>query len=135
VLLAVSDRLSFPIPMKLPLFALFGWWSCASLLAASAPTAVPRSTSGPQKSGDFVFSLLPKAFQREPALEMTVNTEFTDFGRLLRAATPEQPVYYESVAAGFKPLGAPMGGEHPPAAATLERAMKKSPGGQWLSPG
>lgn len=59
-------------------------------------------------------------------LEMTVNTEFTDYGRMLRPASPTQPVYYLPLPAGYKQLGAPMGGGKPPPVADLERAMKKS---------
>jgi hypothetical protein len=97
----------------------------AAIFAAD-PTPIPRSTaSGLPRDGQFAFSLLPKSFQRNPELEMTVNTEFTDYGRLLRPATPENPVYYAAVAVGYKQFGGPMG-EHPPPAADLERAMKRA---------
>jgi hypothetical protein len=95
-------------------------------LLAAEKTPVPRRTNGLPQTGDFVFSLMPKAFQSEPTLEMTVNTEFTSYGRMLRPASPDQPVHYLAVPAGFKPLGAPMGGEKPPPPADLERAMKKA---------
>jgi hypothetical protein len=124
--------------MKSTLGVLFGLMSCSLFAADSKPGDLPtvsavmapspptRSDSGLPKSGEFTFSLLPKSFQRNPTLEMTVNTEFTDYGRLLRPATPDQPVYYVPLAAGYKQMGAPMGGEHPPAQADLERALKKA---------
>lgn len=75
------------------------------------------------KTGDFVFSILPKSLQKTPTLDMTFNTEMTDYGRLLRAASPENPVYYVELDAGFRQLGWFMGGEKPPKAAELERTL------------
>jgi hypothetical protein len=91
----------------------------SDLSSVGKPLAVPQS-------GDFVFSLLPKAFQRNPTLDMTVNTEVTDFGRLFRAVTPSNPAYYVAQSAGFRQWGSQSGGEKTPPAAELERAMKKS---------
>jgi hypothetical protein len=73
----------------------------------------------------FVFNLLPKSFQRKPTLEMTFNTELTDYGRMLRPASPENPVYYIAEDAGFRQLGWNVGGEKPPAQKDMERIMKK----------
>lgn len=109
----------------LPLLGYAGDPATETMEVAPAPPPPPR-TSGPRKTGDFVFSLLPKTFQREPTLEMTVNTEFTDYGRLLRPATPQRPIYYVAVPAGFKPLGASVAGEHPPPQADMEKAMEKA---------
>jgi hypothetical protein len=78
------------------------------------------------KSGEFVFSLLPKAFQRTPDLEMTVNTEVTPYGRLLRTPTPQQPVYYLAHSGGFKPMGDSVAGEHPPSSEQIDRALTKA---------
>ncbi|HVS52634.1 MAG TPA: hypothetical protein VHD62_09785 [Opitutaceae bacterium] len=75
------------------------------------------------KDGEWNFNLLPKAFQREPELNMTVVTELTPYGRLLRPPTQENPTYYVSFAAGFKQFGAVVGGEHAPVPAQLEQAM------------
>jgi hypothetical protein len=91
----------------------------------SAPET-PRLSGPPRKEVGYVFTILPKSFQRDPSFEMTVNTEFTDYGRLLRPATPENPIYYVTVAAGFKQLGIAMGGEHPPPPADMERAMLRA---------
>jgi hypothetical protein len=109
-----------------------GW--CAALgivgLAVSAvATEVPplqEKSTRTANTGDFVFSLMPKSFQRRPIMDMTFNTEFTPYGRLLRKATPENPVYYVAQSAGYKQLGWAVGGERPPAAEDMERAMTRA---------
>ena len=93
--------------------------------AAELPTTKDKASRS-VKSGDWVFSILPKAFQNNPILDMTVYTEFTPYGRLLRAATPENPVYYAAHDTGYKQLGWSMGGEHPPKEADIERAMARA---------
>ncbi|HVU32903.1 MAG TPA: hypothetical protein VHE61_05675 [Opitutaceae bacterium] len=95
-----------------------------ALLARGADT--PSGAPIQPKSGDFVFSLLPKSLQRNPDLEMTVNTEFTDYGRLLRRVTPQQPMYYMTYAIGYRQLGEAVGGEHSPPPAQLEQALRQS---------
>jgi len=93
-------------------------------LAADVP---PLSGKDPAlrapQSGDFVFSILPKAFQKHPTLDMTFNTEVTPYGRLLRPASLENPVYYVANDVGFRALGAPVGGEKPPPASDMERVL------------
>ena len=78
------------------------------------------------KSGEFVFNFLPKAFQKTPDLEMTVNTDVTPYGRLLRTPTPDNPMYYITYRVGYKPMGDNVAGDSPPAPEVLERAMKKA---------
>ena len=112
----------------LPTFLLTAFFLPAAVQAAgslSDLSSTSRSGSLP-KTGDMVFSFLPKSFQRNPTLEMTVNTEVTQYGRLFRSVSPSAPAYYVAGAAGFKSLGDPVGGEKSPPAADLERAMKKS---------
>jgi hypothetical protein len=95
-----------------------------SLGLAQAP--LPSTKVKPDRTartGDFVFSILPKTFQKTPILDMTFNTELTDYGRLLRTASPENPVYFVALDAGYRQLGWSVGGERPPKAAELERAM------------
>ncbi|HEX2854547.1 MAG TPA: hypothetical protein VHO24_15055 [Opitutaceae bacterium] len=92
--------------------------------ATAAATAAPKSKI--LRSGDNVFSLLPKSFQRNPILDMTVNTEMTEYGRLLRPATVAQPVYYIAQPAGFRQFGVPTAGEKPPPAQELETAMTRA---------
>lgn len=97
----------------------------ASLLAADS-TGAPVAKSKVPQSGEFVFSLFPKSFQRNPILDMTVNTEMTEYGRMLRPASVSQPVYYVAVPAGFRQFGASVGGEKPPVPQDLEAAMVKA---------
>ena len=79
------------------------------------------------QNGDFVFSILPKSLQKNPTLEMTFNTELTDYGRLLRAASPEHPVYFVEQDAGFHQLGWTVGREQlargPELASALHTAL------------
>lgn len=78
------------------------------------------------KTGEFVFSLLPKSLQRNPDLEMTVNTELTPYGRLLRTPSPEQPAYYISYSSGYRQMGEPIGGEHPPKPELIQRSLQRA---------
>lgn len=93
--------------------------------AAELPTTKARSGRS-VKTGEFVFSILPKSFQRNPTLEMTFNTDVTPYGRLLRIASPESPVYYMPVEGGYHQLGFSVGGETSPPPAELERAMTRA---------
>ncbi len=103
------------------------------VLALALPTlgtAAQISSEGePMRSvrdGDFMFSFLPKSLQRNPVIDMTVNTEVTNYGRLMRPVSPESPMYYVAAPSGFKQLGAALYGEKSPPVTELERAMKKS---------
>lgn len=98
------------------------WRSPAAFAAGDAPVGAVRQP----KSGEFVFSLLPKSFQRTPDLEMTVNTELTPYGQMLRVPTSEHPVYYISYSSGFKQMGDLVGGEHPPKPQQIEQALKQA---------
>jgi hypothetical protein len=105
-----------------------GLLALAWVAAASAVEVPPLSDPSPRmvKPGTFVFSLLPKAFQKRPTMEMSFNTEFTPYGRLLRQPAPENPVYYVAESAGFRQLGWAVGGEHSPPADDMARAMTKA---------
>ena len=93
---------------------------------AQLPPAGNDKSDRSAKTGDFVFSILPKSFQKNPTLDMTFNTEFTAYGRLLRKVSPENPLYYVSEDAGFHQLGWVAGGERPPPLQVLERALNKA---------
>ena len=103
----------------------------ASLLVLSGGFAAGSSSPPAQKadnsgSDEWMFSLLPKAFQRNPVFNMTVVTEMTESGRKMRPVSPEQPMYYVAHAGGFRQLGETLGGEKSPTAADLERTLKQS---------
>ena len=80
------------------------------------------------------FSLMPKAFQSRPQLDMTVITTVTDAGRLVAPASPDHPVYYVVHPAGYREFGESYAGVHQPPTADLERAMKKALASQGYLP-
>jgi hypothetical protein len=99
------------------------------LFADPPPAPKPRSPSQstPEKSGSgWVFSLLPKSFQKNPRLEMTVITEMTAEGRKLPPVSLDNPAYYIAQPAGYHVFGdGPDSGKAPPAGA-LESMLKKA---------
>ena len=108
-------------------------FALAALFALSlveAPAATPQDK---QDSG-WNFSLLPKAFQRKPQIDMTVFTTVTDAGRLVAPASPDHPVYYVVYPGGFREFGGSYAGVHPPPVADLERVMKKALASQGYLP-
>jgi hypothetical protein len=64
---------------------------------ASAPLAAPGKKAG----SSWVFSLLPKAFQKNPRLAISIITEMTEEGRKIKPPTPDSPAYYNALSAGF----------------------------------
>ena len=99
--------------------------TCA--VAGSAPdvsTVTPADTPAARKSA-WIFNLLPKAFQKNPILDMTVFTEVTAAGRSLTPPTQDHPVYFESFAPGYRQEGGSIR-EHPPAPAELLEALNSS---------
>lgn len=79
-----------------------------------------------RKENTFVFSLLPKAFRKNPELDMTVICQLTDYGRTLPAATPQAPLYYISYDAGHRQMGVPSAGEKLPKADYLRQLLQRS---------
>jgi hypothetical protein len=110
-----SLRLSFALP------AFFA----ASVVNSPIAHAADAEITGDSGS-EFSFSLVPKAFQRNPRLDMTVFTEMTPAGRLAAPASPDHPVYYVVQAGGYRQFGQGYAGEHQPPVAVLERVMKKA---------
>src|SRR5512135_740165 len=83
------------------------------LMPALPGVAEPAPAPKPVKRDQWVFSLLPKSFQKNPKLDLTVVTEMTDAGKKLPAVTPGQPAYFEPFSAGFHALGEQVGNERP----------------------
>lgn len=73
-----------------------------------------------------VFSLLPKAFQKNPELEMTAFTMVTDYGHTLAPGSLQNPVYYVGRDSGQQSRGDTMGGEHAPAQAVLNDLLQRT---------
>lgn len=101
---------------------------CVAAVAgfAQAPASLPRPPDAVVENRGFHLDLLPKAFTANPTIEMTVYSEQTDFGRTLPEATPQNPVYYVSHGDGFHPMGAVVGGEHPPMPEELAQTLHRT---------
>ncbi len=69
---------------------------------AAAPLAMEKQEEAPRR---WNFSLLPKAFQTNPMMDMTVITEMTDEGRLRPLPSPASPAYYSLLSAGYRMHG------------------------------
>ena len=76
-------------------------------VGAAAPAPVPSPAPPPpepparkESSSEWVFSLLPKSFQKNPLLELTVITEMTEAGRRLPPVSTAQPAYFELFTTG-----------------------------------
>lgn len=96
-------------------------------LASPPPPLEPDSPARREASAPaFNFNLIPKPFQRNPQLEMTVYTTMTDFGRTLPAASPAAPVTYVASNHGFMPLGDAVGHQRPPLPAEIEKIMVRA---------
>ncbi len=108
-------------------FRFLCWFAFAACVRAGSAPA-PARTDGLEleSPGTFHFNLLPKAFSANPTLEMTVFTEFTEYGRTLPDASPGNPVYYVSHSKGFQSKGLPVGGEQPPPAPEIEQLLQQA---------
>lgn len=93
-------------------------------LAASPSLPLPVMSDPVPLSGWRGFSL-PKAFQSNPELDMTVIDELTDYGRSLPPASPDHPVYYVGHNAGYAERGVNCG-DHPPDANYLGRLLQRA---------
>jgi len=88
-----------------------------AVLLSAAIASDPEETDASRPL--FNFTLLPKAFVRNPQLEMTVFTELTDYGRTLPIASPESPVHFVAYDKGGRSMGAGVAGERLPVPAEL----------------
>ena len=104
-------------------------------IAPTPPSLPPSSVTPPasnrpvvkkEDSAQWVFSLLPKSFQKDPNLELTVITEMTDEGKKLPPVTSEHPAYYITQSSGYHSLGDSSGDKKIMAQADVERLLTKS---------
>ena len=100
---AVTDRRYNSRPSRLGTIIALLVFVTPSAAAESASPSVPPPKK-PEKS-EWVFSLLPKAFQKNPRVDLTVITEMTPLGRQLPPVTPAKPAYYISQSGGFNQRG------------------------------
>ncbi len=94
-------------------------------LAENSPTGVPPAKKDAPAKSQWVFSLLPKSLQRNPSLDLTVITEFTDEGKKLPPVSPDHPAYYITQSAGMVQVGDNYGEKTLPQD-EIERILKKS---------
>lgn len=74
----------------------------------------------------WVFSILPKAFQKKPLVDQTVITEMTEEGKKLAPPSRENPAYNVAQAGGFHAEGqGPVDSKLPPAA-ELEDCLQRA---------
>ncbi len=116
----------------LRLAALLGWCAAqAQTPPADSPPAAPAVPSAlapakkPAKS-EWVFSLLPKSFQKNPQVDLTVITEMTDLGKKQPAAAAAAPVYYVAQSGGYHQMGETSAGEHTLKPEDVERLLKRA---------
>lgn len=111
---------------------LLGPFSAATFLVliplqaqTSADPPTPAAPKRPAKS-EWVFSLLPKSFQKNPRIDLTVITEMTELGRKRPAASPSAPVYYLAQSTGFHAMGHAPANEHPLKPEDVERLLARA---------
>ena len=81
---------------------------CCVSLAPAESISQKQNDAAPADAGSessWNFSLIPKIFQANPFLDMTVITEMTDAGKMRPLASPAAPVYYAVHAAGYRVFG------------------------------
>lgn len=90
----------------LPCYSALAFLALA-LLARAADPAPAKPAASPKKSGEsqWVFSLLPKSFQKNPQLDLTVITEMTEAGKKLPPVSPSTPAYFVTQSGGYRALG------------------------------
>ena len=97
------------------------------ILAALLVTAVAAQTPSSDVESDLPtggFSLIPKVFQRNPTLEMTVFTEVTDYGKDFAPAALDAPQYYELSDQGRQSRGMAMAGDRGPSREELQEVLQ-----------
>jgi len=92
---------------------------------AQAESTPAGSAETPKKSGEsqWVFSLLPKSFQKNPNLDLTVITEMTAAGKKRPPVSPAKPAYFVTQSGGFRALGHAPGKEKTLSAEQVEKVL------------
>ncbi len=98
-------------------FFLAGLLHGAEKPAAAAPKA---------KGGGFVFSLLPKSFQRNPRLDFNILTEMSEAGRRAPVPTADNPMFYVAQAGRMLNTGVGAEGLKGPPREQIERLMHRA---------
>ena len=93
-------------------------------LLRAAPA--PDDSAPPQAWESQPFSLIPRAFQRDPRLDVNVITEVSDAGQTLPRPSAAHPTYYVGYDSGLKEEGDLYAGERKPRPEVLHDAMVKA---------
>ncbi|HWL17985.1 MAG TPA: hypothetical protein VNR00_20400 [Opitutus sp.] len=106
--------------------AVFGLAVATRVAGASNLPLPALTTPTNEREPGFHLELLPKAFQRNPQLEMTVLTEVTPDGRAQPAPAPESPAYYAIYNSGMQQRGQPVAGFTAPDPVYLEDVLRRA---------
>ncbi len=120
--LRVFLRVTFParIPLLvLPFLASTAW-------AATLPGATAEPPTPKKHDSEWVFELMPKAFQKNPRLELTVITEMTDAGRKLPPVSPSHPAYFQPFSGGYHVMGDDNGDKYTLSEADIKTVLTRS---------
>ena len=91
---------------------------------AAKPAAKPAEKT--KDKSEWVFSILPKSFQKNPRLDLTVITEMTELGKQLPPVTPDHPAYFITQSSGYHQLGHAPGNEKSLTAEEVERILTRA---------
>lgn len=134
------DARFHPMKSRILWFALILSGLLAPLAHAKNPPALPPANTPlepAQPKWSWLQALLPKAFQTNPKLDMTVYTEMTDLGHKLSPVSPEHPATYQLDYAGFHPMGELSAGHQLPTQEEMEQLLTRvlnSQGYQAVTP-
>jgi hypothetical protein len=96
------------------------------LFPPAALFAGPPLQNTESNEGQWVGSLIPRAFQKNPLVDQTVVTELTPDGKKLPPPSPDHPVYYVLENAGYHAEGMGPEDRHPPSAEELTATMRRA---------
>ncbi len=101
----------------------------ATLLGQAPAKAPPK----PEKKSGWVLELLPRAFQKNPNLDITVISELSPAGKQRPTASIDSPVYYLAHPAGYQARGEPTQ-QKPFPAEDVEKILRRSLGNAGYLP-
>ncbi len=93
------------------------------------PAAVPDlppPVPGDDVAKGWTFEALPRAFQKDPLVDMTVITEMTALGRKQPPVTPAHPAYYAATIGPPLEEGQPDGNTHPLSSDVVQAGMQRA---------
>jgi hypothetical protein len=94
--------------------------------AATVSTKETAVAASNETRSQWVFSLLPRAFQKNPRVDFNVITEMTEAGRRAPQPSPESPIYFNLFAGDVQDLGTTSdGGGKAPSLEFLDAALRQ----------